>query len=298
MRVTQKSNRKMWLHELDDLVHGMSGGFLFGIPLLYTMEVWWVGSSVEAPRMLIALVATYGIVLLLNRTAGFRLTQDIRLIDAVMDSVQALAIGIICATCVLILLREIRLETPLHESLGKIVFEGIPFTLGVALANQFFREKGDDNKSSNASLSQQNGQQNGQNRASINATFADVGATLTGALVIAFNIAPTDEVPMLATAITGPWLLLIILASLLISYAIVFQANFANQKKRQQQRGIFQRPMSETIMSYLVSLLAAMLMLWFFDRLNISDPWSTWLSYTLVLGLPATIGGAAGRLAI
>jgi putative integral membrane protein (TIGR02587 family) len=297
MPVTQKSKRKIWLQELDDLVRGMSGGFLFGIPLLYTMEVWWIGSSIEEPRMLIALVATYGVIFLLHRTAGFRHTQEIRWHDALIDSVEALAIGIICATCVLILLREVRLETPLNEVLGKIIFESVPFTLGVALTNQFFHGEGENNQS-NASPNQQKGQQKGQNRTSINATFADVGATLIGALVIAFNIAPTDEVPMLATAITGPWLLSIVAVSLIISYAIVFQANFANQKKRQQQQGIFQRPISETVMSYLVSLLAAMLMLWFFDRLNGSDPWSTWLSYTLVLGLPATIGGAAGRLAI
>ncbi|MEQ8961449.1 MAG: DUF2391 family protein, partial [Coleofasciculus sp. C2-GNP5-27] len=32
--------------------------------------------------------------------------------------------------------------------------------------------------------------------------------------------------------------------------------------------------------------------------LSLSDPWFLWLRYTLLLGLPATIGGAAGRLAI
>jgi uncharacterized membrane protein len=51
-------------------------------------------------------------------------------------------------------------------------------------------------------------------------------------------------------------------------------------------------------MSYLVSLVAAVIMLWFFERLTLSDPWTMWLEQTLVLGLPATIGGAAGRLAL
>jgi uncharacterized membrane protein len=39
-------------------------------------------------------------------------------------------------------------------------------------------------------------------------------------------------------------------------------------------------------------------MLWFFQKLTFSDPWNVWLEYTLLLGLPATIGGAAGRLAL
>jgi uncharacterized membrane protein len=39
-------------------------------------------------------------------------------------------------------------------------------------------------------------------------------------------------------------------------------------------------------------------MLWFFQKLTFSDPWTMWLDHILVLGLPASIGGAAGRLAI
>lgn len=101
---------------------------------------------------------------------------------------------------------------------------------------------------------------------------------------------------MLAAGVSPPWLLVMIAASLLISYGIVFQAGFVNQAKRRQQQGIFQRPLSETIAAYLISLLAAMLMLCFFQQLTFEDPWSTWLSYTIVLGLPATVGGAAGRL--
>jgi putative integral membrane protein (TIGR02587 family) len=119
-----------------------------------------------------------------------------------------------------------------------------------------------------------------------------------GATIIAFNIAPTDEIPMLAAATSPLWLLLIVGASLLISYGIVFEANFADQQQRKQQQGIFQSPLSETVASYLVSLFAAAFMLWFFEQLSFNDPWRMWLDHTLLLSLPATVGGAAGRLAI
>ncbi|HEY9873801.1 MAG TPA: DUF2391 family protein, partial [Candidatus Obscuribacterales bacterium] len=75
-----------------------------------------------------------------------------------------------------------------------------------------------------------------------------------------------------------------------------FEAGFTNQKKRMQQQGIFQRPLSETVACYLVSLLAAAFMLWFFQQVSLEDPWQMWLSYTLLLGLPASVGGAAGRI--
>ena len=292
METNQDDFSNPWKKELNDLVRGASGGFLFGIPLIYTMEVWWIGSSVSPVRMLLALILTFAIVFMLNRTDGFRRTGNTDTRNVLMDSVESFAIGLVCTGIVLVLLREITLTTPLTEALGKLIYESVPFTLGIALANQFLG--GDDEQSNSRNGSAQPvGQQT-----NASATLSDIGATLIGATIIAFNIAPTDEVPMLAAAVSEPWLLAVMLASLVISYAIVFVAGFANQPKRQQQQGIFQRPISETIVSYLVSLLAAMVMLVFFDKLGWEDPWQMWLDHIVILGLPATIGGAAGRLAI
>jgi putative integral membrane protein (TIGR02587 family) len=285
MNKAKKHRKNQWSNELSDIIRGASGGFLFGIPLLYTMEVWWIGSSTKPAQMSIAIATTFLVVFLLTRTEGFRKTKDIGWRKAVIDTVEAIAIGIVCAAFILFLLREITLDTPLQEALGKIIFEGLPFALGVALASGFL--SGDRYESSDK-----------DSEPMINPTLADIGATLIGAMIIAFNIAPTDEIPMLAAAISPPWQLAIIAASLLISYGIVFAAGFTYQAKRQQQQGIFQRPLSETVMAYLVSLVASAFMLFFFHKLSFDDPWSVWLGYTLVLGLPATVGGAAGRLAV
>ncbi len=285
-----------WPNQIDDLIRGASGGFLFGIPLVYTMEVWWIGSQTPPPVMLAILATTFVVVFLLNRTEGFHKTQSMEFIDTVMDSVEVLAIGTVCATFVLILLGEIKVETPLVEALGKSILEGVPFALGAALSRAFlsgdrwsFTNNEDNNKAEQAKKAK---------RPEINATLADIGATLIGATIIAFNIAPTDGIPMLDASASPLWLLAIIAASLLISYAIVFQAGFTTQKKRRQQKGIFQRPHSETVASYLVSLIAAAFMLFFFNRLTVDDPWTVWLSYTVILGFPACIGGAAGRIAL
>ena len=282
-------HRQQWRNELNDIIRGASGGFLFGIPLLYTMEVWWIGSSAHMVRLPMALLLTFVIVFMLNRTAGFRQTSDIYAIDAAIDSVEAMAIGLVCAGLMLILIQEITVQTPLNEAIGKLIYVSTPFTLGVALANQFLSGQEDEAKKNDAPASDQ---------ATFNATFSDIGSTLIGAIIIAFNIAPTDEIPTIAAAVNGLWLLAVMAASLLVSYAIVFAAGFTNQQKRNQQKGLFQHPYSETLISYLVSLLAAGMMLVFFGKLHWQDPWHLWLSYSIILGLPATIGGAAGRLAI
>ncbi|MBC7969620.1 MAG: TIGR02587 family membrane protein [Verrucomicrobia bacterium] len=287
-----KRRSTAWATEINDLVRGACGGFLFGIPLLYTMEVWWIGSMAQPPRIMMAIVGTFIAVFWLNRTEGFRKTSRSRPYEALTDTVEAMAIGLVCSAFVLLLLRELTLDVPLRESLGKVIFESVPFTLGVALANQFLGDTRDaESKPSDNS-------QPTDHKDALNATLADIGATLLGAIVVGFNISPTDEIRTLAAALSAPWLLGIMAASLLISYGIVFEAGFSDQRKRRQQQGIFQRPLSETIMSYLVSLLAAAMMLWFFDRLTFSDPWTMWLEQILLLGLPTTIGGAAGRLAV
>jgi putative integral membrane protein (TIGR02587 family) len=283
-----KERKAEWLREAEDITRGACGGFLFGIPLIYTMEIWWIGSTVSPFLMLTAIVTTWMVVFFLNRTEGFRKETDTKLADAVRDTVEAIAIGLVCTTIVLIVLQEVKPETQLSEALGKIIFESVPFSLGVALSNQFLSsdQQADSSKPKKSSNFKHDG------------TFADIGATLIGSILIAFNIAPTDEIPMLAAATATPWLLCTIVISLVISYGIVFEANFANRSRRQQQRGAFQSPLSETIMCYLVSLLSAAIMLWFFRQLDFSDPVPTWINYILLLGLPATIGGAAGRLAI
>ncbi|MEH2298709.1 MAG: TIGR02587 family membrane protein [Nostoc sp.] len=292
-----KRQKNVWMSAINDIIRGACGGFLYGIPLLYTMEVWWIGSLAKPQLMMMAIALMFIVVYLLNETEGFRKRRYSWLDhQAAMDTVEAIAIGLACSAFVLLLLRELTLETSLKESLGKIIFESVPFALGVGLANQLLGDTRNGDPEGQATAQVNSTTNNKEDE--IQATFADVGGTLIGATIIAFNIAPTDEIPMLAAAASPPWQLAMIATSLLISYGIVFQAGFSNQQKRKQQKGIFQRPSSETIMSYLVSLLAGAFMLWFFQKLTFNDPWTMWLDHTLMLGLPATIGGAAGRLAI
>lgn len=278
--------------ELNDLVRGTCGGFLFGIPLFYTMEVWWIGSSAEPPILLAVIATMLLVVFLLNLTEGFRKTRIKTFKAAVNDTIDAVAIGLISTTWMLVILRQVTVQTSLSEALGKVIFESVPFALGAALANQFLSSSNSSDSGRPSKLKSFFPDNN------LNETATDIGATLIGALIIAFSIAPTDEIPMLVSSVQGPWLLLIVLTSLVISYGIVFQANFTQQSQRQLQTGLFQSPLSETIMSYLVSLLAAALMLYFFQRIDSQTPLATTFSYILILGLPATIGGAAGRLAL
>jgi len=128
-------------------------------------------------------------------------------------------------------------------------------------------------------------------------TLVDLDATIIGAIVIAFSIAPTEEIAIIAAALPPLWLLLIMGASLLISYIIVFASGFTDRSQR-AERGLLLSPLTETLVTYLVVLLASALMLIFFQQLGANNPWQEWLGNIIVLGLPASVGGAAGRILV
>ncbi len=124
--------------------------------------------------------------------------------------------------------------------------------------------------------------------------FSDVGATIIGGIFIGFSIAPTDEVPLIAAALDYRHLVAVIGFSLLVSYMIVFASGF----DQASPQGLFQRPFTETTLSYVVSLAVSFVALYLFDQIEMGDPLLSMLEETLVLGVPATVGGAAGRLVI
>ena len=294
MARSSKTNGDNWQQEFQEIVSGASGGFLFGIPLLYTMEVWFIGSYVKPPFLLIVLIITLIIIFLFNQIEGFRPKESATLSGAIAETVETLAVGMVCATLMLFILGQIDFVTPLPEILGKIVFEGVPFSLGVTFSRSLLSGEDGNPIQQQSSLSSE-----GDRKKVIwKDTLADFSATLIGALFIAFSIAPTDEITVLAASASPLRLLIIIAVSLIVSYGIVFASSITNYKHRRQQQGLFQTPQSETVISYLVSLLAGMLMLWFFQKISFDDSWFIWLRYGIILALPASIGGAAGRLAV
>ena len=57
--MSKRSSRAAWRVEAHHLTHELAGALLFGMPFLYTMEVWWRGNSAGPARMLAALLSTY-----------------------------------------------------------------------------------------------------------------------------------------------------------------------------------------------------------------------------------------------
>jgi putative integral membrane protein (TIGR02587 family) len=256
---------------------------LFGIPLLYTMEVWWLGTHTEPLQMLAVLVVTYAVLVVLNGAGGFKRRRRHDFAATFRDSAEALAIGLLSSALVLALLREIGPQFGFEEAIGKVIYEAMPFALGVSLARHFLDgDRVDPDEEARGA----------------NETIIDLGAAAVGAVFFALNIAPTDEVPMIASAIGPIGLLLLVPFSLLVTYLIVFAAGFTGAEARHSQRGVLQHPLTETLAAYIVALAMAGLLLMLFQRVDAAHTWVEVLTEVVVLGLPAAVGGAAGRLAV
>lgn len=128
----QRLGEHPWRTEALDLIRATSGGLLFGVPLLYTMEVWWAGTRTP-PWVLLALAALLFVpVFVMNKTEGFRATRDVRWRDAGADTVEAVALAVVVTAATLVLVREITIDTPLGAGLGKVLYEAGPSVSGSA----------------------------------------------------------------------------------------------------------------------------------------------------------------------
>ncbi|MBD1915025.1 MULTISPECIES: TIGR02587 family membrane protein [Cyanophyceae] len=276
-----------WQTEFSDLMRGIAGAFLFGAPFLYTMEVWWKGNFTSPPRMMLILGMAYMALVLLNIKGGFRAEQPRSRTQILVESAEGLAIALFTATLSLTLLDIVHVETGIDAIMGRLITLSLPYSIGVGIANNLLLRVGDDEADSDKKRGHP-----------LRSTLSDAGAALLGAIVVGSSIAPTDEIPMISSSLEPTRLLLIMASSLLLSYIIVFEANFGAQRQRRSQSGLFQGPISETVAAYLIALAASAFMLWLFQVIRVGDPINQWVSYIIVLGLPCTIGGAAGRLAV
>ena len=278
-----RTSSKPWQRELRGFVRALSGAFLFGIPLLYTMEMWWLGELARPGQTLLVLGVTLLANVALVATAGGR---DRSLLVNLEQLLRNVAVGIIGASVVLVVLNQVTLNHSLTAIIGMIAAQTLPLSIGAAVGGIIFKSdrEGDEEDDS-------------QSAGVWHALLNDVSATAIGAVFVAATVAPTAEVPMIAAGMDYPHLLALIGLTLLAGYLIVFASGFDASAKRDRKH-LFQHPATETVLAYLVALIVSFGVLALTNQVSFNDPARFVLTQTLVLGLPAMVGGAAGRIAI
>lgn len=275
----------------------VAGGAIVGMPLLYTMEMWRHGMTVSPWHLLALLLAILMVNFIFSIMSGFR--HDSSLIEAAMEAVTSVGIGLVFSAMILWLIGELTRNIALSEIVGKILLEATAVSIGVSFANAQVRDRsrsgdeneGDDQPQSDKSHSQQ---PEDPERLQLHADLVDAGAALAGSTLFALNIAPTEEVMLIASRLSPLHLLALFAATVLLCYVILFASGF--EEHRVHVPGIFQNPWAETLMTCAISLLVAFGLLLLLGGPASMSHLPTAAAAVVVLGLPATVGGAAGRL--
>lgn len=282
--------------EKRDLMRGIAGSMIFGIPILYTMEVWFDGQMFSPAMSILMFLSFLALNIFFSYFAGLRENhRSERLISALDDGVTSLGLSVLIALVILSLIGQLDPAGDLRAELGKILLEAGIISIGVTFTNFKFK----NTSTSKTSLNQlvpstllMSAEQK-QIRKDLN----DFLAAALGALVFSFNVAPTEEVTLIATHLSPLQLLGLLLAEIIICF-IVLYASGLKDHVIYKEGSFFQRPFNEVILTTSVSLVIAALLIASvgFGDISLSDP--HFVSTVIVLGLPATVGGAAGRLVV
>jgi uncharacterized membrane protein len=120
------------------LARAFGGAVLFALPLLMTMEMWWLGFLIRPERLALFLLLAIPLLWTLAWLAGFR--EDVSWRDALVDGGIAYLVGILAAAAVLLVCLYVlwtfgRLDgVPPHVALQLVLVLGFPGALGAATA--------------------------------------------------------------------------------------------------------------------------------------------------------------------
>jgi putative integral membrane protein (TIGR02587 family) len=286
---------------------GVAGGLMFSLPLLYTMEVWWAGFSAHPWRLAAYVAATFVLLLGYNRFAGLR--HDAGLAEVAIDSVEEMGIGFIIAAVALFLLGRITMGMPFNEIAGQVVIEAMTVAVGVSVGTAQLGGGGDDsgeeggddgggggdNGGGGGGGGKKAGRTDGGARGEPELHFGgQMLLALCGAALFAANVAPTEEIVMIAVESSWARLAGLAFVSLLLGALILHYSEFTGAREFVRADGLGAVVVG-SVLTYAVALTTSALILWFFGRFD-GVTLYTALAQVIVLGVAATLGASAGRL--
>jgi putative integral membrane protein (TIGR02587 family) len=261
---------------LRGLSRAAGGATIFALPLLMTMEMWWLGFTIDRAKLLLLVVVLLPSLTALSYHAGFEHTFDWR--EDAADALVAYGVGFCTALLALMLLGVITTATSMSDAFGKVTVQAVPASFGAMLGRTLLGgERADEDR---------------RRRETYGGELFVMGA---GAMFLSFSIAPTEEVTQLAVRLGLPGTAMLALISIGLMHAFVYAVEFHGQASRPAGATVVGEFMRLTVVGYALVLLISAYVLWTFGRTDGLDTVEL-VRVTVVLGFPASIGAAAARL--
>ena len=206
-----------------------------------------------------------------------------------------MGLGLLIAVFVLWLLGQITSDMALNEIVGKITVEAMTVAIGVSVGTA---QLGESEGEQDDTGMDDDAPQPGSSVPFLTENDSNFGGQVTialcGAVLFAANVAPTEEIIMIATEIDSRRILGFVFLSMLLGALILFYSDFTGTQRFNKERSI-KTVIFGTIVTYAIALVTSAAILWFFGRFDGIAPIAC-LAQTVVLGLAATLGASAGRL--
>jgi putative integral membrane protein (TIGR02587 family) len=263
------------------LARAFGGAVIFAIPLLMTMEMWWLGFSMESGRLLLFMSINFAILIGLSYFAGFEKTFSWK--EDAMDAFAAFGVGVLTSAAMLVLLAVITFDMTWDEIVGKVALQSVPASIGAMLGRK-----------------QLGG---GQDTLAEEERKAEAGyggelfLMLAGALFLAFNVAPTEEMVLIAYQMS-PWHTVVLgVLSIVLLHVLVYTVGFSGQESHPEGGTFLSTFFHFTLAGYGIALIISFYVLWTFGRTEDVAP-AEIANMVVVLGFPASLGAATARLVI
>lgn len=252
------------------------GALIFSLPMLMTMEMWWLGVYLEPWRIIAMLVLGFPVLLGLSHFGGFRKTAN--LADDVADVLVAIVVAAVAAGIILFLFGLLNFSMSPREIIGKIAIQLVPASIGAMLAR--------------SQLGEQSESQEAEREGST--YWGDLFLMGVGALFLSLNIAPTEEMILIAYKMDIWQEIALVALSLTLLHAFIYTLEFRGGSPGESRSflSVFAR---FTFGGYAVVFLVSLGVLWLFGRTQGTSV-NDLLSSTVVLSFPGSIGAAAARL--
>ena len=210
--------------------------------------------------------------------AGLR--ENTTWISAAVDGITAYAVGAVASMVILALTGIITWGMPWREIAGKVAIQSTVAGFGAAVARGELGGGGQGNKVAK------------EKRGGYAFELLSVAV---GAFYLSSTVAATMEMILIPFKMTMWHALALVLFELVLGHAFVHTMKFEGAPQVPEDVPEWSLFVRYTLPSYVIALGVAAYMLWTFGRFEIYSP--HWMvMYTVALGLPASIGGAAGRI--
>lgn len=261
---------------LRDTGRALGGALIFSMPMLMTMEMWWLGFSMDRLRLALLLVVCLPLLVLLSRRIGFETTRAWR--EDVSDALFALGVGMVTSAVALTVFGVIGPGMSFHEIAGKIAIQVVPASIGALLArSQLGSERRDEEEQQEETY------------------WSEMFLMAVGALFLGFNVAPTEEMILISYQMT-PWHAVgLVLLSLLVMHGFIFAVGFRGGTELTPQTPWWNAFIRFTLPGYMLALMVSLYILWTFGRTDDTSLEQV-ITATIVLGFPSSAGAAAARL--